>query len=147
MADINVSDPAIAAAYLDVRNDNTETNWLRLGHKDDKNLQLEGSGSGGIEEFKSGLREDGVQYGYLRVITGDSESKRAKFVLVSWAGQKVGALKRARVSVHKAKVKTVLKEFSVEKHGENLEELDETSIQNAVKKASGADYSGNPLTK
>ena len=38
MAD--VSDPAIAAAYDDVRNDKTETSWLLLDYESDKSNKL-----------------------------------------------------------------------------------------------------------
>ncbi len=47
------------------------------------------------------------------------------------------------MSVHKANVKSVLKDFSVEVHAEQASELDEDAILSKVKKASGADYSGN----
>lgn len=49
-----------------------------------------------------------MHYGYLRVVSGDSESKRSKFVFISWVGEKVGPLKRAKVSVHKASVKQII---------------------------------------
>ena len=48
------------------------------------------------------------QYGYLRMITGDELSKRAKFAFVTWIGPSVSALKRARVSIDKALVKEVI---------------------------------------
>lgn len=38
MAD--VSDPAIAAAYDDVRNDKSETSWLLLDYESDKSNKL-----------------------------------------------------------------------------------------------------------
>jgi hypothetical protein len=64
-----------------------------------------GQGEGGITEMKEHLKDDKPQFGYVRVVSGDSESKRTKFVFVSWAGEKVGALKRAKMSVQKADVK------------------------------------------
>jgi len=39
---------------------------------------------------------------------GDEMSKRAKFVLITWIGSNVSALKRAKVSTDKTGVKTVI---------------------------------------
>ena len=47
-------------------------------------------------------------YGYLRMCTGDEMSKRAKFTLVTWIGNDVSALKRAKISIDKALVKDVI---------------------------------------
>jgi hypothetical protein len=40
--------------------------------------------------------------------TGDEMSKRAKFALVTWIGNDVSALKRAKISIDKAVVKDVI---------------------------------------
>lgn len=40
--------------------------------------------------------------------TGDEMSKRAKFALVTWVGNDVNPLKRAKISIDKALVKDVL---------------------------------------
>ena len=138
----DVSDPALREAYDDVLKDSSETNWCLIGYTDNKTLGLSEKGSGGFSELKDKFLEDACQFAYLRVVSGDEESKRSKFVLISWCGEKVGALKRAKMSVHKASVKSVFKNFSVEYHAEHLEELDEENIMKMVKKAGGADYSG-----
>jgi len=44
----------------------------------------------------------------MRVDTGDELSKRVKFVLVTWVGLNVGALQRAKMSIDKSVVKTVI---------------------------------------
>jgi len=139
---VDVSSPDVAAAYNEVRSDANETNWALFGYEGNA-LVVQGKGSGGVEELKQLLAEDQCQFGYLRVISGDSESKRVKFVFISWVGERVGALKRAKVSVHKANVKTVIQSFGVEVHAEKLDELDEGELLSRVKKAGGADYSGN----
>jgi Cofilin/tropomyosin-type actin-binding protein len=69
---------------------------------------VKAQGNGGLDELKEQLEDDQVHYGYLRVTSGDSESKRAKFVFISWVGERVGPLKRAKVSVHKASVKQII---------------------------------------
>ena len=47
-------------------------------------------------------------FGYLRVTTGDELSKRAKFVFISWCGNEVGGLKRAKLGTDKASLKQIL---------------------------------------
>jgi len=54
------------------------------------------------------LTDDERLYGFVRVDTGDELSKRVKFVLVTWVGVNVSALKRAKMSIDKAIVKTAI---------------------------------------
>eukprot|EP01102_Stenamoeba_stenopodia_P020302 TRINITY_DN7858_c0_g1_i1.p2 TRINITY_DN7858_c0_g1~~TRINITY_DN7858_c0_g1_i1.p2 ORF type:complete len:146 (+),score=33.10 TRINITY_DN7858_c0_g1_i1:85-522(+) len=139
MAD--VSDPSLAAAYQDVRKDSTPTTWAVFGYAGKSNkVVLQGSGSGGWDEFVSHFKDEEAQYGFYRFTTGDSESKRAKFVFVAWVGSGVGRLVRARVSVHKANVKEVIRDYAAEVHAESREELDEDKVRDKVVKAGGAAY-------
>eukprot|EP01132_Coremiostelium_polycephalum_P002652 gene2652-3292_t len=140
MAD--VSDPTLTSSYQEVLADSNETNWVVFGYDGPNKIVFRNKGSNGVEELKSELKDDEVLYGYLRVVSGDNESKRAKFVLISWCGESVGPLKRAKLSVHKASVKQIIKNYAVEVHGTKLEEITEEDILTRVKKASGADYSG-----
>eukprot|EP01114_Cavostelium_apophysatum_P016869 TRINITY_DN488_c0_g1_i1.p2 TRINITY_DN488_c0_g1~~TRINITY_DN488_c0_g1_i1.p2 ORF type:complete len:168 (-),score=50.60 TRINITY_DN488_c0_g1_i1:132-569(-) len=139
----DVSAPELAEAYQEIRKDSNETNWILLGYEGNTKIVLKGKGTGGVSEMAQQLGEDEAAYGYLRIITGDNESRRTKFVFLSWCGPNVGALKRAKMSVHKADIKKILKEYAVEVHATSAEELDEESINQKVRKAGGADYSGN----
>ena len=47
-------------------------------------------------------------YGYVRIETGDELSKRAKFALITWVGDEVPPLKKAKVSTDKASVKQTI---------------------------------------
>ena len=86
--------------------------------------------------------EDECCYAYIRVNTGDEESTRSKFALIAWVGSKVKPLRRAKMSVHRADIKNVIRNFAVEFHAETLDEIDEPRMMAAVIKAGGADYSG-----
>ncbi|TPX30728.1 hypothetical protein SmJEL517_g05776 [Synchytrium microbalum] len=133
----------IAAAYDDVRDDKTATNWICVQYKDDKSdsLILAGQGTGGLEEFTAQLKEDQAAFGYLRIVVGnDPLSQRAKFLLVSWCGPKVKVMRKAKLSVHIADVKTVFKSFAVEISASGLEDLREKDVQLLLKKAMGANY-------
>ena len=142
---VDNSDPALADAYRAVMNDNDPSNWAIIGYSaDGKALRIVATGSGDYNEFVQAISVKGeVLFGYVRVTSGDSESKRAKFVFVSWIGEGVGALKKARVSVHKGFVKQIFANFAIEVAASDASELREGDILARVKKAGGADYSGN----
>ncbi|KAJ3323959.1 hypothetical protein HDV06_000935 [Boothiomyces sp. JEL0866] len=133
----------ISKAYEDVRNDKTNTNWLIVGYKDEKGevLSLVGSGSGGLAEFKQNLKPDQAYFGYVRMVVGNDElSRRAKFLLVSWCGPQVKVMRRGKLSVHIADVKSVIKSFAVEISAESLDDLQEQKVTLLLQKAMGANY-------
>merc|ERR1711974_140783 len=140
MAD--VSDPAISQGYQDVRNDGSPTNWVLMGYEGNNKIVSQGSGSGGLSELVGKLADDQVQYGFFSVITGDSESRRTKFVLLTWIGPNVGALKKARTSVHKASVKEIVRDFSIEIQSDDRDDFAEDVVLARVVKAGGANYMG-----
>ncbi|KAF8649600.1 hypothetical protein AX16_005691 [Volvariella volvacea WC 439] len=129
MAD--VSDTRISEAYLDVRDDKTETNWLLLDYESDRSdkLQLTSTGTGGLKELQDVLDESKASFAYVRVsFSNDKESKREKFVLV--------------ISVHAADVKTVLRVYSIEVAAREKDDLNEDPIIVKLRKAGGASYDG-----
>jgi hypothetical protein len=63
-------------------------------------------------------------FGYIRFAVGNDElSSRAKFVLVSWAGPGIKVLRKARLSVHIADVKKVVKARATRVERERQREL------------------------
>lgn len=131
----------IAEAYEDVRNDATPTTWALLAYESNT-IVLAGTGTD-IDEFKSKFNEDERLFGFLRMTTGEEpnfKSKRAKFVLITWIGANVGALKRAKVSTDKTFVKAVLQNFALEIQTSDLAELEEDHIKGLLLKAGGANY-------
>ena len=72
-------------AYLDVRSDKSETNWLLLDYESDRSdkLVLTQTGSGGLSELKESIDDSKASYAYVRVTySNDKESTREKFILV-----------------------------------------------------------------
>jgi len=141
---VNVADPGLKEFYDDVRSDKSKTNWCLFKYSDDgKSILPDGKGEGGLEELKSRLDIKQCQYGFLRVISGDEESKRAKFVFLTFGGSSAPTLRRGKMSVHKLVVQTIIKDYAVTVHGEDLSDFKEDTILGLVRKAGGADYSGN----
>ncbi|GAO49277.1 actin depolymerizing protein [Saitoella complicata NRRL Y-17804] len=147
----NCSAPEIAAAYEDVRSDRSTTNWLLLDYESEKSdtLVLTSTGDGGLDEFKSKITEDGnkgkgrASFGYVRVTyKNDEQSERVKFILVIWIGESVKIMRKARMGVHTANVKDVLRSFSIEVPAHNEDDLREKDIVVRLRKAGGASYDG-----
>ncbi|PCH35257.1 ADF-like domain-containing protein [Wolfiporia cocos MD-104 SS10] len=143
MAD--VSDPKIDEAYLDVRSDKTDTNWLLLDYESDRSdkLTLTSTGSGGLAELREALDDSKASFAYARVqYANDKESKREKFILVVWIGQSCKIMRRAKISVHSADVKQALRVFSIEVPAREKGDLEEEPIVVKLRKAGGASYDG-----
>ncbi|ORY25712.1 hypothetical protein BCR39DRAFT_543048 [Naematelia encephala] len=141
MAD--VKDPKIEEAYELIRKDDNDTNWLLLDYESDKSntLHLTATGSGGLAEFTAALQPSRASFGYVRVkYANDEHSFREKFCLVIWIGEEVKVMRRARVSIHTADVKNVLRAYSIEVSASSLADLKEADIVQRMRKAGGANY-------
>jgi len=139
MADIKTEE--IAEAYEDVRNDSSPTTWALLAY-DGNTIVLAGTGTD-LEEFKSKFSDEERLFGFLRMTTGEEpnfKSKRAKFVLITWIGTEVSALKRAKVSTDKTFVKAILKSYALEIQTSDRSELEADHIKALLVKAGGANY-------
>eukprot|EP00911_Craspedida_sp_UC1_P001287 UC1_evm1s968 len=92
------------------------------------------------DEFLTHFTDDARVYGFVRIETGDELSKRAKFALVTWVGQSVGALKKAKMSTDKEDVKKVIRSYAKEILADDLEELAHDTIKEQVIAVGGANY-------
>ncbi|EKD03988.1 hypothetical protein A1Q2_01662 [Trichosporon asahii var. asahii CBS 8904] len=125
MAD--VKDPKIAEA--DVQSD-----------KSDK-LVLSETGTGDLAEFASKLDPTKASFGFVRVTySNDDHSQRVKFAFVTWIGEQVKVMRRAKVSVHSSDVKNVIRSYSIEVSAESTDDLKEDDIVQRMRKAGGANY-------
>jgi len=143
MADI--TDPAINEAYLEVRDDKNDTNWLLLDYESAKSdkLKLSKVGTGGLTELREALDDSQASYAYVRITyANDKESTRQKFILVVWIGPDCKVMRRAKISVHTADVKNVLRVYSIEVAAREKDDLNEDPIVTRLRKAGGASYDG-----
>lgn len=128
--------------YNLVRQDGNDVNWVLLKHSSNTQVRAEAIGSGGLSEPVALLGEKDTGFIYVRFQTGDAESKRAKFVLVSWCGSKAPIMRKAKMSVHKADVKQIFCNSALEIHATEAGDLDEANILKSLIKAGGANYNG-----
>ncbi|KAL4072493.1 hypothetical protein V8B97DRAFT_1917265 [Scleroderma yunnanense] len=147
MAD--VSDSRLNEAYLDVRSDKSDTNWLLLDYevrimsdRSDK-LLVTKTGTGGLSELREALKDSNASYAYARIkYSNDKESQREKFILVVWIGSGCKIMRKAKISVHTANVKEVLRVYSIEVAAREKDDLEEDPIVVRLRKAGGASYDG-----
>ena len=73
------------SAYLEVRDDKVDTDWLLLDYESEKSdkLKLSQVGTGGLTELREALDDSKASYAYVRITyANDKESTRQKFILV-----------------------------------------------------------------
>jgi hypothetical protein len=141
------SAPEIKQAYEEVLSDATDINWLLITYEagsHDRKWTLVGKGAGGLDELKTYIDEQFLGYGYLRVVSGDEMSRRAKFVFISYLtwGYPWGLKKelKSQLDFHRYDVKKVISQVDVSIEVESLDELDEEEIKARVSRAGGAHY-------
>jgi len=135
-----VDKDAIRQAYEDVRSDTSEeTEWAVFKFDGGNRLGVTATGKE-FGDFKNHFENDDRGFGYIRIKTGDELSKRAKFVLVTWVGQNVSVMKKAKMSTDKALLKDIIQNMSVELQLENHGEFSADHFKMQVDKASGARY-------
>ncbi|ELP90397.1 coactosin, putative [Entamoeba invadens IP1] len=143
----DLSDPELVNAVNEVIDDkNTDVEYCVFGVTTNPNkVVLDVKGKGGLNEVKAALKDDQIQFAYYRTISGDAESHRVKFVLISWASESITKPKlRASMSMLKGEMKNeIFKNFHIELHATSLDDLKEEEIAAKLKKVGGADYSTN----
>ncbi|KAH7907294.1 hypothetical protein BJ138DRAFT_1070480 [Hygrophoropsis aurantiaca] len=143
MAD--VSDPQINEAYLDVRSDKSETNWVLLDYESDRSdkLKVTQTGTNGLSELRDAFVDSKASFAYARVTySNDKESQREKFILIVWIGPGCKVMRKAKISVHTADVKSVFRVYSIEVPAHEKNDLNEDPIVVKLRKAGGASYDG-----
>ncbi|KAG8437541.1 hypothetical protein GDO86_008304 [Hymenochirus boettgeri] len=129
---------ACREGYNLVRDDNNEISWVTFIYNG--STIVPGDQGSTYEEFVTTCKDDLRQYAYIRFTTGDAMSKRTKFVLITWIGENVGGLQRAKTGTDKTLVKDVVQNFAKELVITDHKELEEDYIRNELKKAGGANY-------
>lgn len=97
---------SIREAYEDVRSDLTDTEWAVFKF-DGAQIIVHARGQC-FEEFRQQFGDSERAFGYIRIQMGDEMSKRKKFIFLTWIGQEVGVIQRAKMSTDKALIKDVL---------------------------------------
>ena len=117
---------------------------MLFGYSGKNKIVGEAKGTGEAEEywqhFLGLLKDSEVQFSLVRITMGDAESRRPKFVFITWLGTSVGVMARSRGGMHKADLKSVMGQFHVEMSTDATDEIALDLVKKKLKKSMGADY-------
>ncbi|KAL0490701.1 coactosin [Acrasis kona] len=131
-----VEEQWINNAIADVRNDNTDTDWM-LVKSESGSIELVDVGAGGVDELSSRITQEGVYYGLVRLSLQIDNSTTTKFAFVHYIGPNVKPTVRAKVSTHKGTVSGKFLPFHVELVTSDQSELKHDALFQLVASASG----------
>lgn len=129
--------------YQKVFSDSDPTSWLLFGYAGRK-ITPQKSGEGTLADLIAEFDDSQVQYALLRLTKMDDggDSKRTKFIFITWVGEDAPALKKGMVNMHKDTVGGLFKGFHIEKAIYERGDLDSLSeeLDSKLKAAAGANY-------
>ncbi|XP_034162560.2 drebrin-like b isoform X2 [Pangasianodon hypophthalmus] len=132
--------PALTAAYKEVVDEKSETNWALFTYEGNTNdIRLAGKGEEGLEELVEELNSGKVMYAFCRV--KDPNSGLPKYVLINWTGEGVKDARKGLCANHVSSMANFLKGAHVTINARAEEDVEPESIMQKVAKASGANYS------
>jgi hypothetical protein len=141
MAD--VSDKTLAEWALEVKDDVNPVSWLVYGYSGKSKITPRVKGTGEAaeywEDFRAHLSDDELLFALVRIVMGDAESRRPKFVFIIWLGKNVGVMKKARVGMEKNDVKRVVGAIHLEIETDDTGEIELDAVKKQLKKSMGAD--------
>jgi len=100
----------VAQAIAAVRSDSTETTWACLGYTDGKapELRVVATGVGPADRLQPHLDASQVLYCLVRVGQQVDHSMTVKFAAISWLGDEVAPLRKAKLSSMRGSVDRLL---------------------------------------
>uniref|UniRef100_A0A7S0MP50 ADF-H domain-containing protein n=1 Tax=Pyramimonas obovata TaxID=1411642 RepID=A0A7S0MP50_9CHLO len=130
-------------AYQKVFSDTDPSDWCTLGYSGRKLTALSCS-TGGLKAAIDSFDDAQVMYTLVRLSKTDDggDSKRVKFVFLTWVGENAPAMKKGQVGGVKTQVADLFKGYHIEKQIFDRPELDglEAELDTMLKKAGGANY-------
>ncbi|KAJ9598523.1 hypothetical protein L9F63_010794, partial [Diploptera punctata] len=131
---------SLQAAWKEVVDDKTTTNWALFGYEGQSNdLKVVSKGAGGIEEMTEDLNSGKIMYAFCKVM--DPKTSLPKCVLINWQGEGAPLVRKGTCANHLRDVVNLLKGAHVTMNARNEEEVDPQLIIDKVAKSTGSAYS------
>uniref|UniRef100_UPI00358EC05F drebrin-like protein n=1 Tax=Myxine glutinosa TaxID=7769 RepID=UPI00358EC05F len=128
------------AAYEDVCNPKTSTDWALFSYEGNSNdLKLVNSGAGGLNEMVEELNSGKIMYAYCRV--KDPNAGLSKYVLVNWYAEDVNDIQKGKCANHLTAIACFFKGAHVTINARTEDDVEPDLILQKVAKASGVTYS------
>lgn len=137
---LNKNREALLAAWKDVLDDKTPTDWALFGYEGLSNdLKVVSKGSDGIEELIEDLNSGQIMYAFLKVM--DPKTSLPKNVLINWQGEGAPNVRKGTCANHIRDVGNFFKGAHVTITARTEEEVDSQIIIDKVSKSTGSAYS------
>lgn len=139
MGDVEFSEHAKNDGVTSIKNVRTgNLDWTLFGYQDKKVITFQADGSGGLEELKSHLKEDQIQYALLKVMDTIDNLPVTRFVFIVWVGKDVKIFVKSLCTTHRGKMKDFIGQAHVTLDAISLDDLQQDIIQQKVSDASGS---------
>lgn len=130
----------LQAAWKDVVDDKSMTNWALFGYEGQTNdLKVVSKGAGGIEEMVEDLNSGKIMYAFCKVM--DPKTSLPKCVLINWQGEGAPLVRKGKCANHLRDVANFFTGAHVTLNARNEEEVDTQLIIDKVAKSTGSAYS------
>ncbi|KAJ3283747.1 hypothetical protein HK104_010237 [Borealophlyctis nickersoniae] len=131
----------LVQALRSVRDDRNNTRWV-VGAYEGGNISnpvvVVGTGEDGAGGMKEKFAPDAIAYGLIRVTDMIDGHPTVKFAFITWIGQSVGIMKKAKISTHKGAIQEQFSPFHVDFTISERREIDDKIILDKVSGYSGS---------
>lgn len=117
------------------------TDWVLASFpspEDISEVVLVGAGTGGLTSLKAHLSPAGYFYGLIRVVDVIDGHPTTKFAFITFVGNDVPPLKKAKISTFRATVTAAFEPYHVEVLASETDELTDADIAHRIGSASGS---------
>jgi len=121
-------------AFKSLTDDSKPVNWVLLGVPHGE-LELIGTGQGGINELKKKLHEDEVAFGALKVLVVEGTSSLPRYIGITFIGTNVTGLKRGKAAGTKSQVDKIFKGLTITVECETVTQVTPHQIASHLRKA------------
>lgn len=114
--------------------------WIAFTYHDVKSNEvgLLGTGSGGVAELSTHLKDDNVVYALVRKIDRIDDSNTVKIAFVFWTGENVNRMLKARLGTHKGFVNSFFAPFHVDLNATQHSEISDEIVLDLIRFSSGS---------
>ncbi|KAL4709264.1 hypothetical protein ACJJTC_013324 [Scirpophaga incertulas] len=128
---------SLVAAWKDVLDEKTDTNWALFGYDGLSNdLKFVSKGDGGLIELIDDLNSGKIQYAFLKVDLPNGTI--SKYVLINWQGEGAPTVRKGTCANHVKHVSQFFTGFHLTMHARTEDDLDEKLILDKLAKAGSA---------
>ncbi|CAB3259617.1 unnamed protein product [Arctia plantaginis] len=128
---------ALIAAWKDVLDEKSETNWALFGYDGMTNdLKFVSKGDGGLMELIDDFNSGKIQYAFLKVDVPTGSI--SKYVLINWQGEGAPTVRKGTCANHVKHVSNFFHGHHLTMHARTEDDLDEKVILDKLAKAGSA---------